>query len=136
MASKRGITGRIVQGGEPEWGPLLKIAPEIIGDFMWMFEVELADGRRLDAYKHFFTRGYVHLDPEGNAFAYVDTGRPSDLYRPVDLVLQLEAVLEPWWEELSATVEQTAACWTVIDRLEREGITPSTDDRPRGEGHR
>lgn len=54
------------------------------------------------------------------ASKYVATGRPGGRYRTVDLVLQLEAVLEPWWEELSATPEQIAACWGVIDRIERE----------------
>jgi hypothetical protein len=37
---------------EPEWQPLLDFAPDHVGDFMWMFAVELEDGRRLEAYKH------------------------------------------------------------------------------------
>ena len=34
---------------------------------MWMFEVELEDGRKLHAYKHWWTRGYIHLTLDGRA---------------------------------------------------------------------
>jgi hypothetical protein len=55
----------------PTWEPLLKLAPDDIEDFMWMFDVELDDGTRPHAYKHRWTRRYVHLTDDGRAFAYV-----------------------------------------------------------------
>lgn len=39
----------------------------------------VAGGTRLQAYKHRWTRRYLHLDDEANAFAY----RGDDLYREV-----------------------------------------------------
>lgn len=46
----------------PEWEPLLNFAPDHIDDFMWMYSVDLKDGTRLQAYKHYWTRRYLHLD--------------------------------------------------------------------------
>lgn len=68
--------GGATQGDRPEWRPLLDVAGEAIaGDFMWMFEVELSDGRLLQAYKHIDTRRYVHLDDHGAAFMYLSPNR-------------------------------------------------------------
>ena len=56
--------GSITQGERPDWGPLLDAVDEqLTDDFMWMFEVLLANGTPLQAYKHRMTRRYVHLDP-------------------------------------------------------------------------
>ena len=68
-----------VQGGigdqrTPYWPPLLDLAPDLVGDFMWMGIVDLEDGRRLQAYKHYWTRRYLHLDDEGTAFVYTPYG--------------------------------------------------------------
>jgi hypothetical protein len=62
-----------------------------------VFAVDLEDGRRLHAYKHYWTRRYLHLDSEGRAFTYMwderdenDDGRYEEV-NPVwilDLVLQ------------------------------------------------
>jgi hypothetical protein len=57
------------------WDPLLALAPEEIGEFMWMFEDELADGTRLQAYKHQWSRRYLFLDYEGRAFDEVGARR-------------------------------------------------------------
>lgn len=73
----------------PEWQPLLEFASEHIDDFMWMHEVELEGGDRLHAYKHYWTRRYLHLDDKGRAFVYVDGGR----YREVDPSWLLDLVL-------------------------------------------
>lgn len=83
----------------PDWGPLVRLAPARVDDFMWMFEVELEGGVRLHAYKHRETRGYLHLDHGGRAFAYIwdeklaagEGGR----YEQVDPEWLLELVLEP-----------------------------------------
>jgi hypothetical protein len=71
------VSDRIVRGEStrnwenPNWEPLLELAPEHIDDFMWMFEVKLESGLRLHAFKHIETRKYLHLDTEGRAFAYI-----------------------------------------------------------------
>jgi hypothetical protein len=70
------LQGEMTQGDRPEWEPLLRIVGEDgAEDFMWMFEVEMSDGRSVHAYKHVDTRCYLHLDADGNAFAYVDEER-------------------------------------------------------------
>lgn len=88
----------------PDWGPLAMLAPDHIGDFMWMFEVELESGTRLHAYKHWETRRYLHLDHGGRAFVYIwndeltadDDGR----YEEVNPHWVLKLVLD---EERAAT---------------------------------
>ncbi|MGV1046910.1 MAG: hypothetical protein ACOYD4_00085 [Solirubrobacterales bacterium] len=68
----RPIQGRMTRNYErPEWGPLIELAPDHVGDFMWMFEVELENGVALHAYKHWETRRYLHLDHGGRAFVYL-----------------------------------------------------------------
>lgn len=79
---------------EPEWEPLLNFAPDHIGDFMWMFAVQLADGTRLQAYKHYWTRNYLHLDDEGRAFVYVGKERYEEVNPPWLLHQVLEEELE------------------------------------------
>jgi len=67
---------------EPEWEPLLNFAPDHVGDFMWMFTVVLTDGTRLQAYKHYWTRGYLHLDNEERAFIYTGNDRYEEVNPP------------------------------------------------------
>lgn len=87
--TRRSIHGRVLQGETPNWKPLLDLAPEHVEDFMWMFEVELDGGDRLQAYKHWWTRRYLHLNSEGRAFVY----RPEERYREVDPQYLLDLVL-------------------------------------------
>jgi hypothetical protein len=61
----------VINYESPVWEPLAVLAPEHIGDFMWMHEVELEDGNRVHAYKHYETRRYLHLDHGGRAFVFV-----------------------------------------------------------------
>jgi hypothetical protein len=72
---------------KPNWQPLLNL---LAGDFMWMFDVELEDGRCVHAYKHYWTRRYIHLADDGSAFVYVDPRR----YEEVEPEWLLEKVLE------------------------------------------
>jgi hypothetical protein len=67
---------------EPEWEPLLNFAPDHVGDFMWMFAVVLTDGTRLQAYKHYWTRDYLHLDNEGRTFIYAGNERYEEVNPP------------------------------------------------------
>ena len=72
MAGFKRIAGEAVQGDVPNWAPLLALVGEAkAAEFMWMFEVRLSDGRRLDAYKHIETRCCLHLDEHGKDFAYL-----------------------------------------------------------------
>jgi hypothetical protein len=53
-----------------EWEPLLRLARVYVDEFMWMCEVVLEDGARLQAYKNWWTRRYIHLDDRGRAFFF------------------------------------------------------------------
>lgn len=61
---------------EPVWQPLLDLAARVVDDFMLMFAVDLEDGRRLYAYKHYWTRRYVYVGADGKVFGYVE-GDPT-----------------------------------------------------------
>jgi hypothetical protein len=106
MHPMRPIKGRMLRNFDrPDWGPLVTLAPDRVDEFMWMFEVELENGTRLHAYKHWETRRYLHLDHGGRAFVYIwnedlaadDDGR----YEEVDPAWLLRLVLK---EERSAIV--------------------------------
>ncbi len=75
----RSKRGKIVNWSEPNWEPILHLARIYVDEFMWMGEIELRGGTRLQAYKHSWTRRYLHLDDESNAYAY----RGDELYRKV-----------------------------------------------------
>lgn len=74
------------------WAPLLELAPDDIGAFMWMFEGELEDRTPVQAYKHRGTRQYIFLDHEGRAF---DEIRP-DRFEEIEPRLLLEEVMRVW----------------------------------------
>ena len=71
MHPPRPRKGKVLQHDAPIWGPLSELAPDQMGQFMWMHEVELEDGSRLHAYKHHRTLRYLHLDHGGRAFVFV-----------------------------------------------------------------
>lgn len=72
---------------DPNWEPLEKVMPiEWCGAFMWM-----AETRGIHLYKHGFTRHYLNLDEDGNAYRFVSG---SELYVPMDLGEAIEAVFE------------------------------------------
>ena len=107
------ITGRMSQGDRPDWRPLTRVMDEeLVGTFMWMYEVETSTSLRIQAYKHIFTRRYVHLDQDGRAWAWVG----GDRYRRVPLAPLLEEALEEWWQGLGATPDDVAAAWAAIHR--------------------
>lgn len=108
--------GEAIQGDDPNWEPLLETAGHrVVCDFMWMFEVELSDGRRLQAYKHIDTRGYVHLDADGNAFAYQSPNR----YRPIAAVDAFVAVFASLPGLAGVDEEQIRVSWWAVDRVEQ-----------------
>lgn len=75
----RSKRGKCINWSNPNWEPILRLARIYVDEFMWMEEIELRGGTRLQAYKHYWTRQYLHLDDEENAFVY----RGDDLYRKV-----------------------------------------------------
>jgi len=78
--------GELTQYDTPDWDPLLKLLAEyLVADFMWMHEVELKDGTRLQAYKNRETRRYLHLTSDGRAFEYCG----EEKYREVEITLAL-----------------------------------------------
>jgi hypothetical protein len=111
--------GRTVQYETPVWQPLLDLlGEELTGDFMWMFEVELDDGTRLQAYKHWYTRGYIHLSAEATAFVY----ESRDRYRSIEVPDILSAIFVGLPGLWGVTDEQIARSWEAVERLERESI--------------
>jgi hypothetical protein len=82
VPSRNAIRGRILKVDAPEWEPLLNLAPDHVGDFMWMGTVQLTDGTRLQMYKHYWTRGYLHLSEDGRAFVFVPKTRYEEVNPP------------------------------------------------------
>lgn len=104
-----------MQGDRPDWRPLIDLIGEpLVGDFMWMFEVELSAGPRLHAYKHIDTRGYIHLSPKGLALAYIPS---ADRYRRVSAADALAEVFAPLPELAGVTAEQIDASTLAVERL-------------------
>jgi hypothetical protein len=117
MATRRIQAGEITGADEPDWEPLIALmAPELVGSFMWMFPVTLADGTRVEAYKHRWTRRYLYLDADLRAWGYREDGRYS-LQRSVAAILEL--VLSPWWERGNAEPDEVLLCWDAIGRARR-----------------
>ncbi|MFT3864866.1 MAG: hypothetical protein QM729_11390 [Solirubrobacterales bacterium] len=85
---KKRMPGREPNGLRPDWRPLLSVAPDEVPDFMWMFRDFLEDGAVVEAYKHTWTRQYLHLDSNGRAYAFVGAG-----YEEVDPYALLKQVL-------------------------------------------
>jgi hypothetical protein len=63
--------GSELSGLRPDWRPLIAFAPDEVPDFMWMFRDFLEDGTVVEAYKHTWTRQYLHLDSSGGAYEFV-----------------------------------------------------------------
>jgi hypothetical protein len=81
MSDKTSVKGHLGQCDQPNWEPLLGLlGEELVGDFMWMTQIDLVDGRAAHAYKHILTRRYLHIGEDGRTLAFVGSGR----YRPVD----------------------------------------------------
>jgi hypothetical protein len=96
MAATRNLRGRLRQYERPVWQPLLDlIGEELVEWFMWMHEIELADGTALHAYKHVATRRYLHLSEDGRAFFYGSEAKYTE-------VAPREAIDEAFagWERL------------------------------------
>jgi hypothetical protein len=118
VPSSKPIRGRALRVDAPEWEPLLNLAPDHVVDFMWMGTVQLVDGTRLQVYKHYWTRNYLHLSEDGRAFVFVPKTRYEEVNPPWLLMRVLEAELDPslrysvrqnvWPEEAQITFARSA----------------------------
>jgi hypothetical protein len=118
MPSSKPQRGRILRVDAPEWEPLLNLAPDHVVDFMWMGTIQLTDGTRLQAYKHYWTRGYLHLSEDGRAFVFVPKTRYEEVSPPWLLMRVLRKELDPslrysvrqnvWPEEARITFARSA----------------------------
>lgn len=95
MRSRKAIRGRVLKVNAPEWEPLLNLAPDVVVDFMWMGTIQLIDGTRLQAYKHYWTRDYLHLSEDGRAFVFVPKTRYEEVNPPWLLMRVLRTELDP-----------------------------------------
>jgi hypothetical protein len=95
--------GKWLKIDAPEWEPLLNLAPDHVVDFMWMGTVRLTDGTRLQAYKHYWTRRYLHLAEDGRAFVFVPKTRYEEVNPPWLLMRVLRQLVDP---ELYYSVRQ------------------------------
>lgn len=132
---KKARSGEVVNCGQPNWEPLLGLARIYVDEFMWMYETELENGVRLQAYKHYWTRRYLFLDAEGKAWLYRDDGR----YEPLvyDLVEHFNRVV--LWHFPGQHQEETEEWLAEHERRLEEGGTdewlsgdldPGRDDEP------
>jgi hypothetical protein len=87
--------GKLLRVDAPEWEPLLSLAPDHVDDFMWMGTVQLTDGTRLQMYKHYWTRGYLHLAEDGRAFVFVPKTRYEEVNPPWLLMRVLRQRVDP-----------------------------------------
>src|SRR6266496_1339412 len=127
MSEEAYIVGGIVQFEEPRWEPLERaVGEELMETFMWMFEVQTTEHRRFQAYKHRYTRRYLHVDHQGNAYDFVSEHDGRDRYRQVPLADAIELALRSWWEELDASPDDVADVRGAIERARRrESRSPS-----------
>jgi hypothetical protein len=105
MLSNDPIAGRLQQYRKPIWAPLRDlVGHELAHWFMWMCEVELADGARVQAYKHVSTRRYLHLDAGGHAFTYTAEGSYRPIHRrdAIDSAFRNGDVLSPRPDDVAA----------------------------------
>ena len=118
MAKSKPKRGRVLPVDAPEWEPLLNFAPDHVIDFMWMGTIQLTDGTRIQAYKHYWTRDYLHLSEDGRAFVYVPKTRYEEVNPPWLLMRVLGTELDPslrysvrqnvWPEEARITFARSA----------------------------
>lgn len=95
MPSRKLPRGKWLKVDAPEWEPLLNLAPDHVVDFMWMGTVQLTDGTRLQAYKHYWTRRYLHLAEHGRAFVFVPKTRYEEVNPPWLLMRVLRQLVDP-----------------------------------------
>jgi hypothetical protein len=99
--ASEGMRGRAVQVDRPDWTALEQlVSAELADRFIWMSEVELQDGTRVQVYKDNSAGRFLNLSQARQAFHYRD-GRYHDvdprtallgLYIDLDAGARLDAV--------------------------------------------
>ncbi len=105
MKPVRVLRGDMGRWDTPDWAALeALLGLELCSHFMWMFDVKLEDGTRLNAYKHRWTRCHFHLSGDGRAFYYTGDGRYCEV-DPYDAIVAVFAD----WAVCHPTAEEEAA---------------------------
>ena len=116
MSERDAISGEVVEFDRPDWEPLLALVGEELAEwFMWMYEIELADGSAVHAYKHIDTREYLHLAADGRTFEYTAGGA----YCPIPRALALELVFARM-ERISPEPAVLDAVRRVLERVDQD----------------
>ena len=148
------IRGKRLRVEAPEWEPLLSLAPDHVADFMWMGTIQLVDGTRLQAYKHYWTRRSLHLSEDGRAFLFVPKTRYEEVNPPwlltrawgkeLDQGLRYSVRQNVWPEDARITFARSATkhrisrerslhvikrCGLQILKHRRSTATPTVDQR-------
>jgi len=107
------VPGGSIQHQTPDWEPLLDVLVDhdLVSWFMWMYEVELADGARVHAYKHQYTRRYMFLATDGGAYAYCRNGE----YLEIPTASAIEGAFETF-ERYDPPKEDLAALRAALSR--------------------
>ncbi len=120
------IAGQLRQHERPEWNPLVRLlGHELAPWFMWMCEVELADGGRMQAYKHIATRRYVHLADDGRALAQTANGT----YRAIDLEHAIRHAFHGW-QQLVPPPDDAAAIRAALREACQMAVAREDDAPP------
>jgi len=123
MEIARSIRGRMARGATPDWTSLEKLlGDELCSHFMWMCEVDLEDGTRIDAYKHRWTRRYLHLSKDGRTYAYIwrDDDYDDACYREVEPEAAILAAFAGW-ESCRPTESERAALQEAVRSARARG---------------
>jgi hypothetical protein len=108
------ISGTRTGRSRPDWTPAIELVGAQLADWLvWLFEVELEDGCRLDVYEHGMTRGRLCLAEDGRAFAYLGDSN----YRELPLADALREAFSGW-EELEPDVRLLQAVRRAIRRVD------------------
>jgi len=93
MAPTSLISSTSFDHDEPDWKPLEDLlGVDLVGAFMWMFELDLADGTSVYAYKHIATRAYIYVAVDGRTFGCVR----RDHYREIPLHVAVALAFDGW----------------------------------------
>jgi hypothetical protein len=119
MPRPRTISGLPTGTREPDWQPLIAlIGLELVDWFMWMCQLELADGAVVNAYKHWSTRRYLHLAGDGRAFAHIG----HDRYLQATLEQALEEAFFQWDQVLPSPEPDDVAALDAVLRRTRSAV--------------
>ena len=114
MASPQLRRSEITDRRDPEWDPLLElVGKDLVVDFMWMGELKLSPGGRMQAYKHCDTRRYLHIDNRGNTWEY--WGGEEGFYRRAPKLDALVSVFASLPALGGVTRAQVQRSWNVVE---------------------